>query len=627
MLYDWESYDCDSSSLLPACVPNTKVKDIVAADLQQLKGKVNFIHLYLWDQDILQGDPLVGENLDAPGFKGWDNGGPEGSPHSQWNALKEFVQKAKANDMWVHLEFAVSRPNKLVAQGGGTPGAGTAVGTAYAGWVKKFFDLVKEYQNVLIWGLDYGIIKPNNATGQAFWNAAYPSLLAHLQANPYSSPGVSGRALLSVESYFGMTIGDVAPFLDGHRWNWQDAQRMAFFWNQVSPNAPDLYAFQMWNAHVGDLEANLECVAGTINAAVCSLSATCGSECSPIPFSKMVVTEYGTGTSFEGPPIGNRTASYGDAYTPIFNLAGQQSWLNTTLCLFARRAIPAHAYFGLYDSASFWERDYNSTGADLAWLGYWGLSSELQSYGDNGKKLSWSTFFDFNPNACPASNIPATPALALLADADYYTVGDSGKLTYAAANVTELSLNEPPPDPLRKSYSCTSGLQISQDALTGSCAYTMSTMANTGTITLTGTNTNVKGSRQGTASSGTATTVTVGLAPNVTGLVNATTSASCDVQANPSCTLVASQGDTLEVFGKGFSLTGGNLLELSNQSGSDWLYQGDGYYFWDGSRTQINAQVKCSVTPGAWTLYAKSPTSGTRSNGAAILITANGNCN
>ncbi|MCC7343006.1 MAG: hypothetical protein IT170_18130 [Bryobacterales bacterium] len=152
-------------------------------------------------------------------------------------------------------------------------------------------------------------------------------------------------------------------------------------------------------------------------------------------------------------------------------------------------------------------------------------------------------------------------------------------------------------------------------------------MANTGTITLTGTNSNVKGVRQGAVSSATATTVTVGLAPIVTGLVNVTTSASCDVQANPSCTLVANQGDILEVFGKGFSLTGGNLLELSNQSGSDWLYQDDGYYFWDGSRTQINAQVKCSVTPGAWTLYAKSPTSGTRSNGAPILITANANCN
>jgi len=152
-------------------------------------------------------------------------------------------------------------------------------------------------------------------------------------------------------------------------------------------------------------------------------------------------------------------------------------------------------------------------------------------------------------------------------------------------------------------------------------------MANTGTITLTGSNTNVKGSRQGAASYGTATTVTVGLAPIVTGLVNVSTGASCDVQTNPSCTLAANQGDVLEIFGEGFSPTGGNTLELANQSASDWLYLGDGYYFWDGSRTQINAEVKCSVTPGAWTLYAKSPTSGTRSNGAPMLITANGNCN
>ncbi|MCC6231350.1 MAG: PKD domain-containing protein, partial [Verrucomicrobiales bacterium] len=415
MLYDWESYDCDSSSLLPTCVPNTKVKDIVAADLQQLKGKVSFIHLYLWDQDILS-DSLVGEYVDAPGFRGWDNGGPESSPRSQWNALKAFVQLAKANDMWVHLEFAVGRPNRLVnarcdvakTEDCHTPAIGATAGSEYAGWVKKFYDHVKEHQNVLIWGLDYGVLKPNFDTGQAFWNAAYPSVLAHIRANPYSSP--SGRALLSVESYFGMDPGDdPPPILDGHRWSWEDSQRMAWFWKQVSPDAPDLYAFQMWHAHVGDLEANLECVAGTINAAFCSSSATCGPQCSPIPFSKMVVTEYGTGTSFEGPPIGNRTAGFGDAFTPTFNLAGQQSWLDSILCLFARRGIAAHAYFGLYDSASFWERDYDFTGAALAWHGYWGWSSELQSYGD---KPSWSTFFTFNPGACPASNVPATPVLA-----------------------------------------------------------------------------------------------------------------------------------------------------------------------------------------------------------------------
>jgi len=48
--------------------------------------------------------------------------------------------------------------------------------------------------------------------------------------------------------------------------------------------------------------------------------------------------------------------------------------------------------------------------------------------------------------------------------------------------------------------------------------------------------------------------------------------------------------------------------------------ESDGLYYWDDSRTQINAQLGPNVGAGYWTLYVRNPSSGTPSNGVAIHV-------
>jgi FG-GAP-like repeat len=641
MLYDWYTQDCATSTVPASCSSGQTVGTIVSNDLQMLhQNGFNFIHLYLWDQDIAQAAlhgstaPLVSSGFQAPGFAGWDDGGPQSSPanslgphdgsHNQWTALAEFVSAAKNNGIELFLEFAVSRPGKEISPPNSFSPA--AVGANYAGWVNAFFDHVAIYQDVLIWGITYG-------TGQGvtgpFWQAAYPAISTHFQQNLYSIP--AGRALLAVDANFtGPSGSEVQPVLSGYQWNWQTTQSEAYQWQQYAA-PPDLYSFQLWNANAGDLQAALECVAGQANSFCSTPAQTCGAQCAPIPFSKMVTTEFGTGSSLESSPIGNAIASYGDANTATTTAAGQRDWLTQTLCVMNRFNILNTGYFGLYDSASWWEQDFNHTGVQLAWDGYWGLLSEVSSFnsfGANGIKPAWGAMNGFNPGACPASNIPATPVIAMQADAAYYTVNDIARLTYSAANVTSLSLNEPPTQN-PPSFACDSSQTLPGNSLTGSCAFTNVLAANTGTITLTGTNTDVDGSLSTGSSSTTSTTaVTVGLAPIVVGLVNFTTGQACNLTTNPGCTISANQTDIIEVFGLGFSPSGGNMVQMTNQSTQAWLSQADGVYFWDYSRTQINAQIGCFVAPGTWNLYVVSPNAGSvPSAGLSITVNPSISCN
>jgi hypothetical protein len=101
----------------------------------------------------------------------------------------------------------------------------------------------------------------------------------------------------------------------------------------------------------------------------------------------------------------------------------------------------------------------------------------------------------------------------------------------------------------------------------------------------------------------------------------------CNLTANPGCVITASQMDILEIYGVGFNPTGGNTVKLVSQSTEAWLYETDGYYFWDQSRTQLNAQIACYVTPGSWVLYVFNPNnSGAPSNGVPVSISAGASC-
>jgi hypothetical protein len=616
MVYDWYTQDCATSTVPQSCVYGQTVSQVVASDLQTLhQNGFNFIHLYLWDQDLIQetlnsNASLVSQGSPGPGFVGWDDGGPQNSPNNQWNALGAFVSLAKSNGIWVFLEFAVGRPAKEISLG---YSSGT-VGTNYANWVNEFIDNMAGSQNVLIWGITYGISSPS--VYQSFWGAAYPAISGNLHQYVYSSP--PGWALLAVDAQFYGPMPLLSQ-LGLYEWTWQAAQQQAYQWNLFA-YPPDLYAFQLYNANAGDLQAALECVAGT----ACPASqGTCGSYCSTIPFAKMIPTEFATGSSLESQPIGNGLAAYLDANTATTTAAGQAQWLTETLCALSRHNLPNTGWYGLYDTASWWEQYYGYTGDLLAQNGYWGLKSEVSNfsnYGAGGIKPAWNAMIGFSPSSCPSPTVPPTPVLAIQTDATYYTVNDTGTLTYTDANVTSLTLNEPPVGSNFQAYDCKEDNPLTALGLLSSCAFTTFTAANTGTITLTGTNNDVDGGlQQSPTSSAQAVGVTVGPAPIIGGIIDYSTGQLCNYVTNPSCVLPVGPTDILEIFGLGFSPSGGNTVELVLGFSEGWFYAGDGSYYWDASRTQINAQLS-SLYAGTWTLYVWNPHSNSASNGVAVQV-------
>jgi hypothetical protein len=85
------------------------------------------------------------------------------------------------------------------------------------------------------------------------------------------------------------------------------------------------------------------------------------------------------------------------------------------------------------------------------------------------------------------------------------------------------------------------------------------------------------------------------------------------------------QLDTVSIYGEGFDPTGGNTVELTGP-GTVWLYSLDGSYFWDGSRTQINATLYSAVSTGLWTVTVRNPNSGTPASSFSINVVAPGSC-
>ena len=76
------------------------------------------------------------------------------------------------------------------------------------------------------------------------------------------------------------------------------------------------------------------------------------------------------------------------------------------------------------------------------------------------------------------------------------------------------------------------------------------------------------------------------------------------------------------VWGIGFSLCGGNTLQLTRHGYDDvWFYDGDGYYFWDQSSFQINASLNGRAAPGVWNLFVRNGYS--ESASAAYQVTVN----
>ncbi len=494
---------------------------------------------------------------------------------------------------------------------GNPSGTPDEISTEFATWAGKFIhylNVTNAHANVLMWGLAYAVVPAiSDPTGSwsTTWKLAYKKLDDY--AKMYSPhPGVLGLIGVNLSMSHLRPDGQpwdglIYPRGAGYQWDWQEGQRMAKTMRDLLTSVygtqkdPDIYMLQLYNPNSFDMQQAL-------------ISLFYGSTAGGIavPSNKTFVVEYATSSSLNAAPNGNGVPSFGDAQTPTTTVAGQAQWLTNSLCAYISTGIQKYAYWSMYDPYTLWTGSpWYLSGQGLAWNGFWGLSFESESSGDKPAWSVLSSYYSDNSLTCPWPNqANATAVVSLTPSSTYYTVAQPIRVTWTATDVASLALNTTH----GPSYSCLS-TQIGPLSLTdlvGSCGYTdASAFFSTGTQTLTLTGYNISGAPQSASQ-----TVTIGLGP----IVNAVT------DENYASTITA-DGYVI-VWGNGFSLNGGNTIQLTRPGYPDvWLYAGDGHYFWDQSHFQINAKLDGRAAPGQWTLYVRNSYSGTPSNGYVITIT------
>jgi hypothetical protein len=588
MLYDWYSYDTTAGQYVYQMVDN---------DLTRLsQNGYNVLHLYLWDRNLLKS-----VNVNEPAGFCSDPADsvvcpsnpldPSLSPNQQWQALNDFVTRAESKGLFVALQFANGRVTSQVAGSGGANGnVANSIASEYANWARRFIQyLTPAHSNVIMWGLNWawqpdGFYPNTNRT----WQLAYQNINATARARYPSRPllGVIGvyLELPLVTGPGGSFAFDIIPRNNAYTWDVQHAQNRALTMRSLLSKDPDIYLLLLYTPNSADLAVALS-----------SLK-------SVVPASKIFVHEFSTSSSLTDAPNGNNvaTASISDAQVPTTTVAGHAQWLSNALCGYTSSGITKFAYWAMYDPYMLWSTwPWNMTGQDLAWLGFWGLDYEG---GDD--KPAWSnlaSYYLFNSLSC-LSSYP--PIVSLQADTNFYTVAQPIQVTWTAADVQSLSLSQGH----GATYSCLprGGVYalISPNQLVGSCAFTSASPfygAGSQRITLTSFN--------GNQAQSASVDVTIGNAPVITAVTNS------DYTSN------ITQYSVIIVWGQGFSVTGGNTIQLTRAGFPDvWLYETDGAYYWDDSHTQINAALNAWAAPGQWTAVVRNGYTGTPSAGFVLTI-------
>jgi hypothetical protein len=600
MLYDWGSWDSTAGQY---------VHQMVDADLTRLsQNGFNLVHLYLWDQEMLR--VVAGQPNEPAGFLSAPSD-PSASPNNQWENLNDFVTKAEAKGLFVALHFASGRLFNRVAAGDNPD----AVSTEFANWAGAFIQHLNsthQHWNVLTWGLQYSFGPypwDLSGTHSTTWRKTYKKV--DDKAKQYSpAPYVLG--LIGANLAFNHLRPSGQPWVDypgifprgsGYTWDWQNAQQTAQAMRTLltqeygGAKDPDIYMMQLYHPNSYDLKTALQqLTTGYVFGGL------------PVPGYRIFVVEFATSSSLNSTPDGgNNIPYYGDAQTPTTTSAGLSQWLTNTLCVYQGAGIDKMAYWSMYDPYTLWTgAPWYLTGQALAWSGFWGLSYERESYGD---KSAWSTLRSYYLNGTLACGSPfpinATPVVSLTPSTSYYTVNQPVRVTWTAADTASLSVN--------RSHTGSNSCWVDQNPrlisgteIVGSCAYSDTAAFYTlgsQSVTFTGNNL-YSTSRYATAN------FSIGLGPTV----NAVTDQNYSYTIN--------RYDTIVVWGNGFSLTGGNTIQLVRAGYSDvWMYEGDGHYFWDDSHTQINASLDGRAAAGQWTLYVRNYWSGTPS--AAYSLTIN----
>lgn len=582
MLYDWNQFDSVSNQL---------VSRMVDSDLAMLsQNGFNLVHLYLWDQTILK----TANPNEPSGFVD-ATGDPSTSPNNQWTNLNDFVARAENYGIFVELHFASGWLLNNV--GADSP---NVIASKYANWAGRFIkylSFTNGHKNVLLWGMAYGFI-PAISDPAGVWSTTWQQVYFAVdqQARLYSPwPGALGLigTDLNIDGPTGLVMRH-----SGYKFEWQRSQQEAYMMRSLLSSVygytrdPDIYLMQVYHANSFDMYSALWSLTNSSSV----------EQGIPISPNKISVVETATSSAMNGAPEGTGTSSYGDNQTPVVTVSGQASWVQNTFCMFRSLGIQKTAYWALYDPYTMWTNyPWYKTGADLSWNGYWGLFFEPE---EAGQKDSWTVLRNYYYSgtlSCPSSLDYAAPILSLTPTSTYYTVGQPLRVTWTAADAASLSISQGGDN----TYARDTGAYLTEGISAVSCAYTnTAAFYSTGFQMVTITGASIRGTEQIASAA-----VTIEAAPIVTAVMNQNNS--YKIGAN----------DTIILWGNGFSLSGGNTVQLSRDGYGDvWLYDGHGDYFWDQSNVQIAASLNGRAAPGVWNLYVRNGYSGTSSKAYQITI-------
>ena len=559
MLDDW--YD-------PATgYTRSRLASTVDEDLELMKNSgFNLVHLYLWDRDTFTPPERVLEQF--AGFPYPDPSVP--TTTNQWSALDAFFTLAETKGIWVYTHFV--RPDLRENINANT---WSTKADEYRTWTRKFVDkIAPTHCNVAAWGLAWETF-PGNQVADPYsllWRRIYKDLKDYTSTRtPQAGVGVD----LSVGAAFTTNDGlrdKLLPRGSGYNWN------LAFTTNQVQLMSdalieegtgprPDYYNIQLFNSNTSDMTAFLN--------QLTALDSYGNLPSNHVPAAKIYVPEFSAASSLDA--AGDGVMTWGDNQAPATTQFVYERNLSNTLCGFQSAGINKHSYWGRFDAGSY----LSATGS--AWLTFW--TPLEHAWNDNfgvgfglkplGEKSAWSTLSTYYQSGT-CNSVPK-PAVALQTDGNYFTINQPFRARWTAVEYSSLSLSGGTNTNITEN--CTNPAQIvSSTSLDASCGATNVTFGFAGQQTITLTATNPSYSHDASR------TVTIGLAPILTGVSNLANQAAIG------------RFDTIRISGAGFRSGSANMIRATQGSQTFYLSGSQ------ASQTEITISLNNQLGLGVWSL-------------------------
>ena len=541
------------------------VRSSVLGDLDVLSANgFNLVHLYLYDNGSFGNSDNASAGIPYPD--------PSANPGPMLlTNLADFLVQLRSRNIYAAIHF-VSLPFRLNTPGLYNPENNTAFDTAiqnYANWTSAIIEFLHSnsvLDRVLMWGLNWQQEPGGDVTNP--YSIIWKKIYLALEEKARSRTPSDGLGLIGVEVVrFGADINTgPLPRQSGFNWSVQSTlNNIALMRSLLGNRDPDLYLLQLYNGNNTDLR----------NALLSLINSPGG-----IDASRILVHEFGGSSSrpdswtVDSVPV----LGVGDKQVPFMTVADFNQWYRNTLCTFNAAGIQKTANWTRFDMKSYWASPpWNSTTAELAWTGHWGLGFEQVS---GGEKSAWSTMLSyFNSTLnCPGTPVPI---VALQTPEEYYTVGQDAEIGWSAADFIgglQFGSGGAGVSIAGSALACGSNQEVSSilDLTCGKAFTSAFPWQGNFNLSLTAPNSTVSSS----------TNVTVGSAPVLTSVVNANSGAISPVS-------------TIRVTGKGFE-PNQSWVWVYNSAGTWVLFSVSDF----GTQTHRLLEVNLAnrLAPGAWNI-------------------------